>query len=96
MIQTNTPEVKYITGKAATRKCLTTNDSKPFQVAGDKMLLRIPKVTRFLIRDGCEIIIEKAKEADDDDVRLFLLGERNGGGSTLSGSNPASWQRFFS
>lgn len=35
------------------------DDSKPFQVAGDKILLRIPRVARFLIRDGSEIIIEE-------------------------------------
>lgn len=70
------------------------DNSKLFQVADDKMLLRIPAVAKFLIRNGREIVIEMEKEADDDDVRLFLLGSvmravlhYRGGGNT------ASWQR---
>ncbi len=50
------------------------DSSKLFQVASNKMLLRVLEVARFLIVDGREIVIEKEKEADDDDVRLFLLG----------------------
>ena len=35
------------------------DDLKPFQVAGDKIFLRIATVARFLIKDGSEIVIEK-------------------------------------
>lgn len=49
-----------------------------YQSASGLILLKIPKVARFLIRDGKEIIIARAPRADDNDVRLFLLGSAMG------------------
>ena len=70
------------------------DDSKPFQAAGDKMLLRVPTVARFLIRDGSEIVIEKEKEADDDDVRLYLLGSVMGAVLHYRGVTPLHGNGF--
>ena len=44
----------------------------------DQFWLTVPSITRFLVRDGREIIIEPAADADDDSVRVFLLGSAFG------------------
>lgn len=36
--------------------------------------LRIPGVARYLVRDGRELIYQPEEEADEDSVRVFLLG----------------------
>jgi hypothetical protein len=41
-------------------------------------LLSVEKVGRFLIRDGCEIVVEPAEGASERNVRLFLLGSALG------------------
>jgi hypothetical protein len=41
-------------------------------------LLRVPKVARYLIRDGREIVVEPAAGAPGHNVRLFLLGSALG------------------
>ena len=41
-------------------------------------LLKVDKVGRFLIRDGCEILVEPAADSSERNVRLFLLGSALG------------------
>ena len=45
-----------------------------YQATSNQLLLSVPGVARFLVSDGREILVERAANADDDDVRLFLLG----------------------
>jgi HPr Serine kinase C-terminal domain len=44
------------------------------QVASGVCLLKIPRVARFLIRCGCEVVIESCLGSSADDLRVFLLG----------------------
>jgi hypothetical protein len=49
-----------------------------WQIAGKEFLLRIPKVARFLLRDGREITFEAEPGADAGDIPLYLLGTAYG------------------
>jgi hypothetical protein len=44
------------------------------QCNGKEVLLEFPKVGRFLLRDGNEILVDPAPAACDGDVRAYLLG----------------------
>jgi len=45
-----------------------------FQAAKGELLLNVPNVAKYLIKNGDTIIIERHPETDADSVRLFLLG----------------------
>ena len=49
-----------------------------WQMAGKEFLLRVPKVARFLLRDGREITFEAEPGADVGDIPLYLLGTAYG------------------
>jgi hypothetical protein len=49
-----------------------------FQAAPGRLLLIVDDVARYLVRDGREILIDRAPGASDDDVRLFLQGSAFG------------------
>ena len=49
-----------------------------FQAAPGRLLLIVDDVARYLVRDGREIVIDRAPGATDDDVRLFLQGSAFG------------------
>ena len=63
-----------------------------YQTAPGLFLLKIPNIARYLVKNGKEIIIDRAPQANDTDVRLFLLGSVMGalihqrGGLPLHGS----------
>jgi ABC-type polar amino acid transport system ATPase subunit len=44
------------------------------QIAGDELLLSIPNLARFLIKDGCEISFQLEPEGDAADISVFLVG----------------------
>jgi hypothetical protein len=45
-----------------------------FQAKPNALLLRLENIANYLVRDGCDIVIEPAPGATDDEIRLFLLG----------------------
>lgn len=45
-----------------------------FEVSPGRFLLRLQGVASYLVKDGDEIIVDKAPNGDHDSVRLFLLG----------------------
>lgn len=49
-----------------------------FQAAAGALLLRIEGVARYLVTDGRRIVVERDAHADEEDVRLFLLGSALG------------------
>lgn len=49
-----------------------------YSAAGDGTLLTVPKVGRYLISDGREILVDPAPGASERNVRLFLLGSAFG------------------
>jgi hypothetical protein len=49
-----------------------------YQISAGRFLLNIDQVARYLVSDGCEIVIEPHPEAAARDVLLFLLGSAMG------------------
>ena len=45
-----------------------------YEASADEMLLRISGVARYLVARGNEVIVEPDLDADEHDVRVFLLG----------------------
>lgn len=45
-----------------------------YQTTPDTFLLNLDRIARYLVRNGNEITIEPAPDADEDSIRLFLLG----------------------
>ena len=44
-----------------------------YEAVRGELLLHLPGIARYLVRDGSEITIDRVPEAQDDAVRLFLL-----------------------
>lgn len=49
-----------------------------YQSAADELLLLVDGVARYLISHGRRIVIDRAPGAEDDDIRVFLLGSAFG------------------
>ena len=49
-----------------------------YQATSRQLLLSVSGVAKYLVSDGREIWVERAEKANDDDVRLFLLGSALG------------------
>ncbi len=45
-----------------------------YQVSANQFLLNVEHIARYLVCNGNEIVIDRAPEASDVDVRVFLLG----------------------
>lgn len=45
-----------------------------WQIAGERLLLRLPGIGRFLVADGKEIVVALDPAADDADLPIFVLG----------------------
>lgn len=45
-----------------------------WQIAGTHFLLRVPRVARFLLSNGDDIVVEAAAPAQEADIPIFLLG----------------------
>ena len=45
-----------------------------WQIAGERFLLRVPAVARFLLNAGREIVFEPEANADAGDIPIFILG----------------------
>ena len=52
----------------------TTENLPTWEMDGDRFLLRIAKVARFLISSGREILVEAAKGCPPDDLSIFVSG----------------------
>jgi hypothetical protein len=56
----------------------TASGGALYQVAGQRLLLKVPSVGRFLISDGDSIVIEPAHGASLETIHLFLFGSAFG------------------
>lgn len=45
-----------------------------FQAKKDQLWLNIPGVARYLVSNGCEIVIDCVDKTDETSIRIFLLG----------------------
>src|SRR5450759_855791 len=44
-----------------------------WQTAPGQYLLNLKRVGRFLVRDGCEVVIQPVEAISEDEIRTFLL-----------------------
>jgi len=51
-----------------------TKRGATWQIAGDRFLLQVPNVARFLLRGGREIMFEPAPGVEPAEVSIFLIG----------------------
>src|SRR5690606_11328504 len=51
-----------------------TVERPAYQASPTELLLRIPEVGSFWVREGSEVVVARDAAADDHDVRAFLLG----------------------
>ena len=49
-----------------------------YQISGSRFLLKVDQIARYLISEGCEIVVEPHPRAAAKDVRVFLLGSAMG------------------
>jgi hypothetical protein len=68
------PDVTIIYGKVPEALEAPLAEGQWYQSAAGLLLLNIPDIAKYLVKNGKEIIIDRAPQANDNDVRLFLLG----------------------
>lgn len=68
------PDVRVRFGPAPAGLASPQAQGVAYQAAPDQFLLDVEHVARFFILSGSEIVIERAPEAADGDIRSFLLG----------------------
>ncbi len=68
------PDVTIRTGPVPQALDSPAATGPTWDMAGSRLLLRIPNVARFLLDDGRAIVFELDDGADIDDVPIFILG----------------------
>lgn len=68
------PDVTITYGRVSEGLEAPLPDGSGYQALPGKFLLKIKDIGSFLVLNGNEIIIDRAPQASDNDVRLFLLG----------------------
>ncbi|HJT79326.1 MAG TPA: hypothetical protein VJ739_19170 [Gemmataceae bacterium] len=68
------PQVAVVYGDVPAELPGATDEGVCYQVTPGQALLRMDGIARFWVRDGREIVVQRHRNAGDDDVRLFLLG----------------------
>ncbi|MDD2764278.1 MAG: hypothetical protein PHE83_09930 [Opitutaceae bacterium] len=68
------PEVEIVYGSVPKELPDAIARGVRFQVAADKLLLQVDGIARYLVSDGRTITIDRDPAADDDDIKIFLLG----------------------
>lgn len=68
------PDVRVRSGPVPAGLASPPAQGVAYQAAPDQFLLDIEHVARFFIHNSNEIVIERAPEAADGDIRSFLLG----------------------
>lgn len=71
-VETNSPEVEITLG------AVPSSEHSGYRATEDGTLLSVPKVGRYLIREGRQIVVDPAPGASERNVRLFLLGSAIG------------------
>lgn len=68
------PDVRVRLGNVPEQLDSPKAQDVPYQAAPQQFLLKLDRIARFLVCNGNEIVIERAPEATDGDLRVFLLG----------------------
>lgn len=68
------PDVRIHAGSVAERLPEAIGQGICYETAPGVALVRLDGIGRFLIRDGREVVYDRAESSDDDSIRLFLFG----------------------
>ena len=68
------PQVRIHVADVAQELAGRTGRGALFEIGRSRFLLRLDGIARYLVTNGDQIVIDPAPEADEDSVRLFLLG----------------------
>jgi len=67
------PEVEIVAGPVPDEIPGVLKRGARFQTSAHALRLQVDGIAVYLVEDGCRITIARGPEADDDDVRVFLL-----------------------
>jgi hypothetical protein len=73
------PDVRITFGSTPESLETPTAHGVLYQIEHNTLLMNIPRVARFQVRAGCEILIEPHGAGEPADIRAFLLGHVMGG-----------------
>ncbi|HEX9022748.1 MAG TPA: hypothetical protein VF799_02810 [Geobacteraceae bacterium] len=73
------PDVTLRRGRVPSQLEKPISSGPIWEVEEGRMLLRIPKVARFLMTKGREVLFEPEKGSGDENLAIFLLGSALGG-----------------
>jgi len=72
------PDVEVCLAAVAESLPQATHSSFEAEISQHEVLLKIPDVARYHVKDGRQILVEPAPGVQDKDLRLFLLGSALG------------------
>lgn len=72
--QTGAPDIAVRSGQVPAALEQASARGATWEIAGDKLLFRVPDVARFLLSGGREIAFEAAPGVATGDISIFLLG----------------------
>jgi hypothetical protein len=72
------PDLRVRYGNVPERQDVPATSGAFFQATPQQFLLTIDRIARYAINNGDEIVIDRAPQATDGDVRVFLLGSAIG------------------
>lgn len=72
------PDIRILLGTVPGRLENVRAAGVLYEAAPGEFLLELDGVARYWVRDGREIVVQKDVDADDDSVRVFLLGSALG------------------
>lgn len=72
------PDVRVSYGSLGNSIPEEQHPSRISRVGNRQLFLNIKGVAKFLVRDGCEIVVDPAPDAENRMIRLFLLGSALG------------------
>jgi hypothetical protein len=70
----NAPEVVIQYAQVPEHLSGSKDEGVLYQATLDRFLLKLDHIARYLVQEGRAILIQRASQATDDEVRLFLLG----------------------
>ena len=68
------PQVTIRRGSVPATLPAATSSGITWQLSGERFLLRIPAIARFLLTGGRDIVVAPESDADPGDVPIFILG----------------------
>lgn len=68
------PQVTIRRGRVPDQLPEPTASGPTWQIAGNRFLIRIPDIARFLLNDGSEIVFAPESDATEADIPVFILG----------------------